>query len=229
MASTTPPMGKARKRTPRSGVSRQVLHGGDTVSAAMQTSPLTAAQPSCVPPMRPACQQSRARDPCPAWKCSCAPWYASLHAAWRGLSGPRGYSVHATRGVGYPSRPLRVAHCDHTPGREGDVVKKPTARLDARAEAHKQFQRSDLPLQIARESWGCTRSHAVDEPTIGISPGSSRSQSALLRATSVALGTTGEGRLSRRGRAAAATIGPMTRPDTHEHTPISNWTVRDRY
>ena len=34
---------------------------------------------------------------------------------------------------------------------EGDVVKKPKARLDAWAEAHKRFHLSDLPIQMARE------------------------------------------------------------------------------
>src|SRR2546428_10085797 len=34
---------------------------------------------------------------------------------------------------------------------EGDVVKKPKARLDAWAEAQKRFHLSDLPIQMARE------------------------------------------------------------------------------
>ncbi len=34
---------------------------------------------------------------------------------------------------------------------EGDVAKKPKARLDAWADAHKRFHLSDLPIQMARE------------------------------------------------------------------------------
>jgi hypothetical protein len=34
---------------------------------------------------------------------------------------------------------------------EGDVVKKPKARLDAWADAHKRFHLSDLHIQMARE------------------------------------------------------------------------------
>jgi hypothetical protein len=34
---------------------------------------------------------------------------------------------------------------------EGDVVKKPKARLDAWAEAQKRFHLSDLHIQMARE------------------------------------------------------------------------------
>jgi len=60
---------------PRAGVSRrgfapkrQGLPGGDTVSAAEQTSPPTAARPPLVLPSRPARLQSRAQDHFPAWK-----------------------------------------------------------------------------------------------------------------------------------------------------------------
>src|SRR5919198_976693 len=51
----------------------------------------------------------------------------------------------------YASRPLRVAHRDHTPGVGRRRVKKPRSRLDAWAEAQKRFHLSDLHIQMACE------------------------------------------------------------------------------
>jgi hypothetical protein len=42
---------------------------------------------------------------------------------------------------------------------KGDVVKKPQARFDAWAEAHRWFSLSDLPLQMARTLGGNPKKH----------------------------------------------------------------------
>jgi hypothetical protein len=90
------------------------LPGGDTVSAAVQTSPPTAARPPRVLPPGPTRQRSRASDHCPAWKGSRTPWYAYLHTAGRGLSGPCGVhgARHAWCGIARPglcALPIQMA------------------------------------------------------------------------------------------------------------------------
>jgi hypothetical protein len=64
-----------------------------------------------------------------AWRTRC-----TTHLVWDTRIGPCALPIKTTRLEG-----------------EGDVVKQPTARLDAWAEAHKRFHLSDLPIQMARE------------------------------------------------------------------------------
>ena len=62
---------------------------------------------------------------------------------------PRGMLTYTRQGEAYRDRVAYTVH--DTPGGEGDVVKKPKARLDAWAEAQRRFHLSDLHIQMARE------------------------------------------------------------------------------
>ena len=75
--------------------------------------------------------------------------------AGRGASGPLWpYPSGPSPGRGAEGRPPDMQGSHGRLAAEGNVVKKPKARLDAWAEAQKRFHLSDLHIQMAREL-GC--------------------------------------------------------------------------
>ena len=107
-------------------------------------------------------------------------------------------------------------------------MKQPKTRRDAWAEAQRRFHRSDVHLQMAREL-GLNPKKCGGSPPIGRSPGSfpPRVHCGVLPQT-MPPGETGAGGPPRRGREAAAAIGPRQgQTPTSMHRRMTEHDVRE--